>query len=210
MGSKVIGFRVPDDLAEEFKHACEQRGQTTGEVLRQLVDDMLYPNREEAALSTDESVLGRLDLLEGVYEVLGKQLKDLDERLELSEVDRGLTEAEKEHLDELVSKMGLLTQRIDKIVEQENRNTRRVNENFLGWGNKVCLLFQALDKHTHSKLTGGATMESEAAKLIDAEVRVADKHRGKLPGPEEPSIIQGKTAKPGYRYFEHLNLSVRE
>ena len=115
-----------------------------------------------------------------------------------------------EQLDELVSKMDLLTQRIDKIVEQENRNTRMVNENFLEWGNKVYLLFQALDKHTHSKLTGGATMESEAAKLIDAEVRVADKHRGELPGPEEPNIIQGKTAKPGYRYLEHLNLSVRE
>ena len=115
-----------------------------------------------------------------------------------------------EQLDELVSKMGLLTQRIDKIVEQENRNTRMVNENFLGWGNKVYLLFQALDKHTHSKLTGGATMESEAANLIDAEVRVADKHRGELPGPEEPNIIQGKTAKPGYQYLEHLNLSVRE
>ena len=210
MGSKVIGFRVPDDLAEEFKHACEERGQTTGEVLRQLVDDMLYPNREEAALSTDESVLGRLDVLEGGYEVLEKKLKDFDKRLEPVQVNRGLTEAEKEQLDELVSKMGLLTQRIDKIVEQENSNTRMVNENFLEWGNKVHLLFQALDKHTHGKLTGGATMGDEADKLIDAEVREADKHRGELPKSEEPNIIEGKTDKPGYKYLEHLNLSVKE
>ena len=43
MGSKVIGFRVSDDLALEFKQFCEGAGKTTGEVLRKLVDDMLYP-----------------------------------------------------------------------------------------------------------------------------------------------------------------------
>ena len=172
--------------------------------LEQLLDERF------AVVSEQLDALSALGQGSALMAQLQQQLKDLDERLELSEVDRGLTEAEKEQLDELVSKMGLLTQRIDKIGEQENRNTRMVNENFLGWGNKVYLLFQALDKHTHSKLTGGATMESEAANLIDAEVRVADKHRGELPGPEEPNIIQGKTAKPGYRYMEHLNLSVRE
>ena len=140
-----------------------------------------------------------------------EQLGDLiNDSLELVQIDRGMTEAEKEQLNELVGKMDLLTQRIDKTIEQDNRNIQMVNENSREWSEKVYLLFQALDKHTHGKLTGGATMDSEAAKLIDAEVREADKHRGELPKSEEPNIIEGKTDKPGYKYFENLNLSVKE
>jgi len=227
MGCKVVGFRCPNDLAEEFEQFCEGAGKTTGEVLRKLVDDLIYPGsgrerlkeRQEAAslaypeqsygVSTTEWIAEQVNTQ--IKEQLKEQLGDLiNDSLELVQIDRGMTEAEKEQLNELVGKMDLLTQRIDKTIEQDNRNIQMVNENSREWSEKVYLLFQALDKHTHSKLTGGATMDSEAAKLIDAEVREADKHRGELPKSEEPNIIEGKTDKPGYKYFENLNLSVKE
>ncbi len=198
MGSKVVGFRCPNDLAEEFEQFCERAGKTTGEVLRKLVDDLIYPGsgrerlkerQEAASLAYPEQSYG-VSTTEWIAEQVNTQIK--------------------EQLNELVGKMDLLTQRIDKTIEQDNRNIQMVNENSREWSEKVYLLFQALDKHTHSKLTGGATMDSEAAKLIDAEVREADKHRGELPKSEEPNIIEGKTDKPGYRYFENINLSVKE
>lgn len=48
MGSRVVGFRVPDDLAEELERVSDERGQTTAEFLRKLVDDALYPPKGEA------------------------------------------------------------------------------------------------------------------------------------------------------------------
>ncbi len=48
MGSKVIGFRVPVDLAEELERVSSERGQTTAEFLRGLVDDALYPPKDAA------------------------------------------------------------------------------------------------------------------------------------------------------------------
>ena len=223
MGSKVVGFRCPNDLAEEFEQFCERAGKTTGEVLRKLVDDLIYPGsgrerlkerQEAASLAYPEQSYG-VSTTEWIAEQVNTQIKEqlgdlINDSLELVQIDRGMTEAEKEQLNELVGKMDLLTQRIDKTIEQDNRNMQMVNENSREWSEKVYLLFQALDKHTHSKLTGGATMDSEAAKLIDAEVREADKHRGELPKSEEPNIIEGKTDKPGYKYFENLNLSVKE
>ncbi len=205
MGSKVIGFRVPDDLAEEFKHACEQRGQTTGEVLRQLVDDMLYPNREEAALSTDESVLGRLDVLEGVYEVLGKQLKDFDERLELVQVNRGLTEADREHYDgalvELESGLAKLKVGVNKLVQTFNNNVEVCNESF----KRVSRLFQFLADHTHY---GDGVVKVTSKELLKAEVQLANKRIGELPDTDQ--MKPGRFAKPGWKYLESLDLSVRE
>jgi len=223
MGSKVVGFRCPNDLAEEFEQFCERAGKTTGEVLRKLVDDLIYPGsgrerlkeRQEAASLAYPEQSYSVSTTEWIAEQVNTQIKEqlgdlINDSLELVQIDRGMTEAEKEQLNELVGKMDLLTQRIDKTIEQDNRNIQMVNENSREWSEKVYLLFQALDKHTHSKLTGGATMDSEAAKLIDAEVREADKHRGELPKSEEPNIIKGKTDKPGYKYLEHLNLSVKE
>jgi len=223
MGSKVVGFRCPNDLAEEFEQFCETAGKTTGEVLRKLVDDLIYPGsgrerlkerQEAASLAYPEQSYG-VSTTEWIAEQVNTQIKEqlvdrINDSLELVQIDRGMTETEKEQLNELVGKMDLLAQRIDKTIEQDNRNIQMVNENSREWSEKVSLLFQALDKHTHSKLTGGATMDSEAAKLIDAEVREADKHRGELPKSEEPNIIEGKTDKPGYKYREHLNLSVKE
>lgn len=47
MGSKIITFRVPDDLYEEFGSKCEEEGHNPSEKLRQFVDDYLYPPKSE-------------------------------------------------------------------------------------------------------------------------------------------------------------------
>lgn len=227
MGSKLIGFRVPSDLAEQLEARAAEEGRSTSELLRELVDDKLYPKsgrerleaRREVAPLADLEQLYDVSITEFIAEKVNTQIKEelkehlgglVNEYLELVQVDRGLTDAERESIDQLDHLVGQLTQRLDKVLEQVNKNVQVVNENFREWGNKVYLLFQALDKHTHNELTGNATMDSSAAGLISAEVRIADKHRGELPGPEEPHIIQGKTDKPGYKFYEHLNLSVKE
>ena len=43
MGSKVIGFRIPEDVAEELEKVSEERGMTVTEFMRSLVDETLYP-----------------------------------------------------------------------------------------------------------------------------------------------------------------------
>ncbi|MDP2919435.1 MAG: hypothetical protein Q8O43_04360 [Dehalococcoidia bacterium] len=54
MGSRVVGFRVPDDLAEELERVSDERGQTTAEFLRKLVDDALYPSKSAATLKDED------------------------------------------------------------------------------------------------------------------------------------------------------------
>jgi len=48
MGSKTIGLRLPDDLAQELEKVSVEKGQTTSEFVRQLIDDALYPAKTEA------------------------------------------------------------------------------------------------------------------------------------------------------------------
>ncbi len=43
MASKVIGFRIPEDVAEELEKVSEERGMTVAEFMRSLVDETLYP-----------------------------------------------------------------------------------------------------------------------------------------------------------------------
>lgn len=105
MGSKVVGFRCPNDLAEAFEQFCEGAGKTTGEVLRGLVDDLIYPPGAE--LASPEQLYGvkatkwiAEQVNTQIKEQLKEQLGDLvDEHLELVQIDRGLTEAEKRHYD---------------------------------------------------------------------------------------------------------------
>lgn len=106
MASKMIGFRCPDDLAKGFEEYCEGADKTSGEVLRKLVDDLLYP--PSAELGSPErlyGVSGTEKIVEIVNAQIRAQLKDqlgdlVDERLELIQVDQALTEADKEHYDE--------------------------------------------------------------------------------------------------------------
>lgn len=222
MGSKVIGFRVPDDLAEELDRACAERGQTTGEVLRRLVDDMLYPGsgrdrleerRKVEAREDFSGVISRLDNLE-------QQLKEFDDRLELVQVDRGLTEADKEHYDgglsalerELTnlkngalagieSELAKLKVGVNRLVHTVNNNVEIYNEHFV----KVARLFQFLEAHSHND-AGKFEIQGMAQRLLEAEVALADKRAGELP----VTVRKGKVEKPGWKYLEHTERSVKK
>ncbi len=68
---------------------------------------------------------------------------------------------------------------------------------------------QGLDAEDFVKLALETGHEAQLVPANDpaavAEVAEIMRRQG-----EEPKVIQGKTTKPGYRYFEHLGLSVRE
>ena len=48
------------------------------------------------------------------------------------------------------------------------------------------------------------------AKLTEAELAEAEAKRKAEEEKGEPSVIKGRTDKPGYKYLDYLNLSVRE
>ena len=209
MGSKVIGFRVPDDLAEELERFSSERGQTTSEFLRKLVDDTLYSGsgrerlEKRRTVETHEdlsAVMTRLDNLE-------QQAKSLDEQLELVQVNRGLTDADKEHYDEALSELEKqltkLSNRFATAVEEVDKNVALTNTNFRDWGDKVSRLFQLMEAHTHAS---DGTVKFDPADLFEAEVALADKRLGQLP----VEVRAGKVNKPGWKYLEHLNLSIKE
>lgn len=210
-GSKVISFRLPVDLAEGFEKFCEEAAVTSGEILRKLVDDTVYPGAELAAPA--EKQLYGVEATAQIVEIVNRQIKSqldeqlgsmVDAHLELVQIDRGLTEAEKKHYDsslaELDSRLVDLKVGINKLVQVVNDNVGVCNEEFV----KVARLFQFLESHTHDD--HGAVAVSDK-KLLDAEVKLADKRSGKM---ELPKIIHGKTDKPGYIYYDYLNISMRE
>ncbi len=206
MGSRVIGFRVPDDLAVEFKQFCEGAGKTTGEVLRKLVDDMLYPESGRKRLEDrEENLEGMLAPIQLALDTLAQQLKGFDERLELVQVDRGLTEADKEHYDgaliELESRLAKLKEDVKNIVQTVNSNGEVCNDHFV----KVARLFQFLAAHIHD---GDGVVAVSSENLLKSEVELANKRLGKIEG--QPTIIRGRVSAKGYRYLEHVGLSVRE
>ena len=206
MGSKVIGFRVPDDLAVEFEQFCEGAGKTTGEVLRKLVDDMLYPESGRKRLEErGEDLEGMLAPIQLALDTLAQQLKGFDERLELVQVDRGLTEADKEHYDgalvEIESRLAKLKEGINKLVQTVNNNGEVCNDHFV----KVARLFQFLAAHIHD---GDGVVAVSPENLLKAEVELANKRLGKIEG--QPATIQGQASAKGDRYLEYIGLSLRE
>lgn len=114
-GSKVISFRLPADLAGEFERYCQEAVETSGEVLRRLVDEMLYPGSDrEAELDSPEQIYGvkaTAWIADQVNIQIKAQLVDqlgdlVDEHLELVQVDQALTEAEKEHYNGTLASHG--------------------------------------------------------------------------------------------------------
>ena len=60
MSSKVISFRVPEDLYEEFVEKCESGGIRLSEKLKDFVDNACYPPKAK------ETTLLQGDALEGI------------------------------------------------------------------------------------------------------------------------------------------------
>lgn len=76
MASKVIGFRIPEDVAEELEKVSEERGMKIAEFMRSLVDETLYPASDNNGQKKDGSVI--LEQLES----LANEHKDLVDQVE--------------------------------------------------------------------------------------------------------------------------------
>jgi len=85
MGSKVVAFRVPVDLAEELERASRKLGQTTTEFLRKLVDDTLYPLKGDSEVKLGEShqqnLLAVNESFRQTIENYNKKMNDFEEKL---------------------------------------------------------------------------------------------------------------------------------
>ncbi len=75
MTSKVIGFRVPEDIAEELEKVSEERGMTITEFMRSLVDETLYPATDHKGQEKDDTVTSEQ------LESLANEHKDLVDRV---------------------------------------------------------------------------------------------------------------------------------
>lgn len=221
--SKMVGCRLPLDLAEMFEVHCLEAGKTSAEIIRGLIDDMLYPSR--ADLDSPEQLYG-VKATEQIVELVNAQVKEqlkdqlgdlVDEHLELVQVDRALTEAEKEFFNKSLAALGSnltdIKTGVNKLVQVINNNSEVSNESF----KRVSRLFLYLDAHAHGP--AGGVVGPKAAEF-NKEVELAKKRVGELEPdtielePDtielDPIIIKGKTSKPGYKYLEYLNLSVKE
>ena len=103
MGSKIITFRVPDDIYDEFGNKCESEGHTSSEKLREFVDDYLYPTKgEEKPEETSERGEGlnaelealtmRVEALEEMKDVLQGYIQRV-EALEANSIVKPVAEA---------------------------------------------------------------------------------------------------------------------
>ena len=78
MASKVIGFRIPEDVAEELEKVSEERGMTVAKFMRSLVDETLYPATENKGQKNGDSVtLEQLESLANEHKDLVDQVQGL-------------------------------------------------------------------------------------------------------------------------------------
>ena len=186
-GSKLIGVRMPDDLAQELEAKAAEQGLSTSEFLRKLVDDALYPDTEgspgtKAGVATlDESVAERLDKLE-------REQAKLAEDLELAQVNKALADTVTEELErveqeakdrhnELAATINNNTAEVKKIIPIVEGKLERVTDD-------MDLLYQAVDGHTHHwleqlKMVGSPTLGGHLGKAVDERVALAKKRLAK-------------------------------
>ena len=132
MGSKLIGFRVADDLAEQIETRAAEEGISTSELLRKLVDEELYPSgkgeREAVELEGDaiEDIRQQVASLGGLVEHFGNHLKELADKVELAQVNEGLTKKMVEEELERVEREA--TDGHNQLAATINKNTAEVQK----------------------------------------------------------------------------------
>jgi hypothetical protein len=185
MGSKLIGFRIADDLAQEVEAKAAERGLSTSEFLRELVDNCLYPDTggspgAKAGVATlDASVTKRLDKLEQEQAKLAKGL-------ELAQVNQGLTQmvegelkrierTAKDRHNQLAATINNNTDQVKKIIPIVEGKLERVTSD-------LDLLYQAIDAHGHIwlenlKHVGLPVLYNPLLKSVNERVALAKKRR---------------------------------
>ncbi len=78
MASKVIGFRVPEDIAKELEKVSEECGMTVTEFMRSLVDETLYPASANKGQEKSDTVIPeQLESLANEHKNLVDQVESL-------------------------------------------------------------------------------------------------------------------------------------
>lgn len=132
MGSKVIGFRLPDDLAMELEAKAAEHGQTMGEFVKKLVDDTLYPaksmlgdvNIPVVKGSVVEEGSAKVDELQALVERCGKNLIELMNRLDAGDLSVKQLGASVDGLWDSLMRMG---ETVSKNAEFYNKNHAKLH-----------------------------------------------------------------------------------
>ncbi len=133
MASKVIGFRVPEDLAEELEKVSEERGMTVTEFMRILVDETLYPATDNKDLEKSSTVVRKqLESLANERKNLANEVQNLSPlldnivaKLETYETEGILTP----DLIETVQKVATLKSQVNTWESRYNTLSIMVNKN---------------------------------------------------------------------------------
>lgn len=103
MPTKMISFRIPEDLATELDTVATEEGKTISEFVRDLVDARLYPSKgsqptllkgKDFSVDTEE-LLGNVATLNEEVDKYDEKLTDLTKRFDVlqQDVDRRIIEA---------------------------------------------------------------------------------------------------------------------
>lgn len=103
---------------------------------------------------------------------------------------------------------------ITELQERLSAAERKSIDDFTGREKAEFVIpwLQGLDEQdffTLARETGHDVVSDPAVVTVLAEIFRKQEEEAKAAG-EEPKIIQGKTTRKGYRYLEHLDLSVKE
>lgn len=139
-GSKLIGVRMPDDLAQELEAKAAEQGLSTSEFLRKLVDDALYPSTgKQADVSETSDKRSELETrLEKLEDFVGvKEPTGLDRLLGTDKPIAEQLEQHKRQLTDLGKQVGELTNRLNstnsnteltRVAEQTTKLSREVTD----------------------------------------------------------------------------------
>lgn len=167
MGSKIIGFRVPDDLAEEIEKVSAEKGQTVTEFLRKLVDEALYPSKSTATLKDED---GDEITLSDVYnEVQGHESNIQEHYSDIAKLEQSLKTLG-ERLDALVKLQDADTQSVIKMANDLNDSQRKtLSELTVRLNNHIVACNGWFDKEKTDSSRITALEESLSAKLKKIE-----------------------------------------
>ena len=146
MGSKTIGLRLPDDLAQELEKVSVEKGQTTSEFVRQLIDDALYPVKNESEAELEDGEITIHDVVENVN-LHEEQITEINKNIEAVRQD--------------------LTKRFDSYDEERARlgdYLKGLGQSLRDWGQQVDAL-TGIDNERLGKLSD---VEDSVTKLQDA------------------------------------------
>lgn len=191
MASKVLGVRIPEDLADEFKQKSAEEGMTVTEMLRKLVDDTVYPPGGEQATAM-EGVSELQEWVKATISAIKAELSELTKQL----IANDKTKAEGITLVSAVLDTHKHGEKGAVLIENDflSKEWHPVRE-FVK--EKLLLRFVA-DRIQ-------AVMEPET---IQREKQADEKRRAKVG--EEDNIREGKVTEPGWKYLPWLGLSIKK